>query len=95
MTKIPVVFSTDDNYAPYCATAIASVLKNSEPSTEFEFYILTANLSKEIQYKFNALTKIKNCSINFIYVKQDEFKDCPVWDYTSFNNLLISTRYYI
>jgi FkbM family methyltransferase len=88
MTKIPVVFSTDENYAPYCATAIASILKNSEKSTEFEFYVLTTKLSKEIQYKFNELIKIKDCSINFIFINKDDFKACPITRYFALENYL-------
>lgn len=78
MKKIPVVLSTDENYAPYCATTIASVLENSEKNTEFDFYILTAKLSKETKGKFQDLKKIKNYSINFVSVNKDLFRDCPV-----------------
>jgi lipopolysaccharide biosynthesis glycosyltransferase len=81
MTKIPIVFSTDENYAPYCAAAIASVLINSDPSTEFVFYILTTNLSLKVQYNFNKLINIKKCSINFILINKYDFISCPINQY--------------
>lgn len=37
---IPVIFSTDENYAPYCSVAIASMLKNCDPKRKYIIYIL-------------------------------------------------------
>ena len=77
MAKIPIVLSTDENYAPYCATTIASILKNSKKETELEFHILSAGLPKKTKEKFQELKKIKDCSLNFVTVNKDNFVDCP------------------
>jgi lipopolysaccharide biosynthesis glycosyltransferase len=77
MAKIPIVLSTDENYAPYCATTIASVLKSSKEDSDLSFYILTAKLSEKTKEKFQELKKIKDCSIDFIDVDKDAFKNCP------------------
>jgi lipopolysaccharide biosynthesis glycosyltransferase len=78
MTKIPLVYATDENYAPYCATSIASVLKNSKINTEFIFYILAEEMSEETKKKFQALKKIKDCSIYFITIDKEQFRRCPI-----------------
>ncbi len=86
MTTIPIILSTDENYAPYCATTIASILTNSKKETELNFYILATNLSKETRNKFQELTKIKKCSIDFIIVDKNDFKHCPITHYFSIEN---------
>lgn len=40
---IPVFFASDDGYAPYTATAMASVLKNTKSCVDF--YVLSNNIS--------------------------------------------------
>jgi lipopolysaccharide biosynthesis glycosyltransferase len=83
MATIPIVLSTNENYAPYCATTIASLLVNSKKETELNFYILAINLSKKTRNKFQELKKIKNCSIDFIIIDKNDFKHCPITRYFS------------
>ncbi len=42
--QIPVVFATNDNYAPYTATAIASILCSASPENYYRIYILHTGL---------------------------------------------------
>lgn len=72
--EIPIALITDETFAPYCATAIASVLRNTESNTELSFYILTAGLSQIVKEKLNGLKSIKDCSINFVHINRDDFK---------------------
>lgn len=37
--QIPVVFATNDNYAPYTGVAIASILHNASPENYYRIYI--------------------------------------------------------
>jgi len=41
----PIVFSTDDNYAPYAGAAIQSVIQNANSRNEYRIYILHTSLS--------------------------------------------------
>lgn len=42
--QIPVVFATNDNYAPYTGTAIASILCSASPENYYRIYILHTGL---------------------------------------------------
>lgn len=78
MITIPIVLSTDENYAPYCATTITSILANSKKGDKLNFYILNTNLSSETKNKFKELKKIKNCSIDFLTINENHFNNCPI-----------------
>lgn len=43
--QIPVVFATNDNYAPYTGVAIASILHNASPENYYRIYILHTGLA--------------------------------------------------
>ena len=49
MNKIPVFLASDDNYSPFCATTMASILMHTK---EFiEFYILDCGISQKNKIK--------------------------------------------
>ncbi len=75
--KIPIALITDENFAPYCATTMASVLRNAGKDTELSFYILTEGLSQTVKDKFNELRAIKECSIDYILINKDDFRGLP------------------
>lgn len=75
--RIPVALITDENFAPYCATAMASILRHAGSDAELSFHILTAGLSQTVKDKFNGLKEIKDCSINFIGIDRGEFRGLP------------------
>lgn len=44
---IPIVFASDENYAPYMATAMQSVMENANKEQRYKFIILHKNLQEE------------------------------------------------
>lgn len=44
---IPVFFATDDNYAPFVAVTLESILDNASKEFQYKFYILTTSISDE------------------------------------------------
>ena len=49
---IPVFFSCDDNYAPYLAVAIKSLIENgNKEKYEYEINVLNTDISKENKEK--------------------------------------------
>ena len=93
--KIPIFLSSDDNYAPFVATTIASICNNTEAFCEF--YVLDSGISNENKNKICYLkNSFKNFSIEFINVKpEEEFKNinyCNAGNYISistYNRFLI------
>ena len=43
----PIVFATDDNYAPYAGVAIRSIISNADPRNTYRIFILYSSLSEE------------------------------------------------
>lgn len=74
---IPVFLSSDDNYAPFVSTTIASIMSNT--NSDVDFYILDGGISFENVEKIKDLKNIfKNFSIEFIEINTNkEFKDFP------------------
>jgi len=67
MHKIPIFLSSDNNYAPYIATTIASVCNNTKSFVDF--YILDGGIKHENREKICSLKeKFNNFSIEFINI---------------------------
>ena len=67
---IPIVLSSDDNYAPFMYTTLLSILKNSYAKTFYVFFLLVPpNFSNKYQNLILKLTNIYKCSIHFIIIK--------------------------
>ncbi len=65
MANIPIFLSSDNNYAPFVATTIASICDNTESFCRF--YILDSGISIENQRKIISLNEtFNNFSIEFI-----------------------------
>jgi lipopolysaccharide biosynthesis glycosyltransferase len=75
MSNIPVFLASDNNYAPFVATTIASTCDNT--NSFIEFYILDGGITKQNQEKICSLkNKFTNFSIEFIPLDLDkEFPD--------------------
>ena len=72
MCKIPVFMASDENFAPFVAITMASILKNT--SSFVEFYVLDSGISKKNKQKIINLNKFfKNFSIEFIEVDTDKY----------------------
>lgn len=65
--SIAIVFSTDDNYAPYTSTAIFSLTENCNKLKKYNVFIFYSNLS---QTNIQLLSKLctDNVAINFINI---------------------------
>ena len=48
---IPIFFASDNNYAPYLAVAIKSLLANASTDYFYKIHILTTNLDKDLCVK--------------------------------------------
>ncbi|AEM21638.1 glycosyl transferase, family 8 [Brachyspira intermedia PWS/A] len=60
-----ICLSSDNNYAPYMGTAIASILKNSLEDEKIIFHLIDGGITKENKDKILSLKNIKECEINF------------------------------
>ena len=63
--SIPIFLSSDNNYAPYMAATIVSILENTEAF--INFYILDGGISDQNIEKISSMGKnYDNCSLEFI-----------------------------
>ena len=65
---IPVFFSSDDNYVPFLAVAITSLLENASKDYNYDIIILNTGINKENKKKIEKL-KNNNANIKFVDVK--------------------------
>lgn len=63
---IPIVFSTDNNYALYLGVTLQSLIVNSDKSTNYDIIILEENLHEAIKNRYMDLIRnYSNISIRF------------------------------
>lgn len=96
MSGIPIFIASDDNYAPFIATAIASICDNTKSFCEF--YVLDSGISITNQEKICELkSRFNNFSVEFL--KIDLEKDLNSIEYknpfvhstiSTYNRFLIS-----
>ncbi len=66
---VPVVFASDDAYAPVLTVAIDSMLKNADPERYYDVVVLTSNISGDHQATMHAyLGRHANARITFFDV---------------------------
>lgn len=72
---IPVVFATDDSYAPYCSVAIASIIQNASPANYYRIYIFHTGLSDRCISLLEEMS-VENCAVRCLNVQTpiDEYK---------------------
>lgn len=63
--KIPIFFAVDDEYIPFLAVALQSLIANSSKENEYLIKILYTNISQENQSKINQY-KRENVDIEFV-----------------------------
>lgn len=75
MSNIPIFLSSDDNYAPFVATTIASICDNTKSFCEF--YVLDGGIREENKGKLCELkNQFDNFSIEFIKINvEKEFRN--------------------
>ena len=62
---IPIFFTIDENYIPFLAVTMESIIENSNKSNKYEIKVLYTNIEKESKKKIKKLEKEK-ISIDFI-----------------------------
>ena len=68
---IPIILSTDNEYAPFTYTTIVSILENGYVNTFYAFYlIIPSNFSKIIENQIFELINKYKCCIYFIYIEK-------------------------
>ena len=67
---IPICFASDDNYIPFLAVAIASLLDNANKKNFYKIYVLTTQLKQENMDKIQKL-QTPNSKIEFISLAKE------------------------
>jgi len=74
--SIPVFLASDNNYSPFVATTILSIIKNTK--SFISFYVLDGGIHQSNKRKILSLSrKYKNFSVEFINMKTFELKKFP------------------
>ena len=92
MNNIPVFLPSDNNYVPYLATCMVSILSNT--TSFIDFYILDSGITEENKKKIVEIKKqFHNFSIEFLYIDTNkEFEDMVTSDWinkSGYNRFLI------
>ena len=68
--EIPIFFASDNNYAPYLAVAIKSLLSNASPDYFYRIHVLTTNLDESLCEKLQKLAT-PNSTIEIISLAEE------------------------
>lgn len=68
--EIPIFFATDNNYAPFLAVTLKSLLENSSKEYFYKVYILTSVIHPDLKTKINNVLT-ENSSIDYICVNDE------------------------
>ena len=72
--RIPVFLAADDNYAPFVATTMASILKNTK--SHIDFYVLSDGITDKNKAKIaNERKWFKNFSLRFVDLDSDKLQE--------------------
>ena len=77
MTKLNIAFAPDDGYMNMTIVSMFSALQNNIDS-EVEFIILYSKLSDASWEKLKNIENKFNCSIRYIKMNEEVFKDLPM-----------------
>ncbi|MBQ7158389.1 MAG: glycosyltransferase family 8 protein [Treponema sp.] len=72
--EIPIFFAIDDNYAPFFAVALTSLLDNASKNFFYKIYVLTTSLRKEYADRLRLIVDdlaVDNASIDFVSMKDE------------------------
>lgn len=75
INSINIVFACDNNYAQHLCVSMASILLNGKNDFYYKFFILDGGISEKNKNKIKSLNYIKNFSIKFYEMKDDNFSD--------------------
>ena len=68
-SAVPIVFATDNGFAPFCAVSIASLIMNCNKSRQYQIYVFYDQLSSEHMQKLKSMEQ-NNISIELVQVSQ-------------------------
>lgn len=91
---VPIVFATNDNYAPYMAVTIESLMENASTQRYYDLYVFYDYLSKQHKNKISLLNyKYENLGIEFIninsYIENSELYSKSHYSKEMYYRLLI------
>lgn len=66
---IPIFFSCDDNYIPFLAVTIRSIIDNANPNNEYNFYVLNSGFAQEGMDEIKKLEQ-ENVTVTFVNVSE-------------------------
>lgn len=92
---INICFSSDNNYCQHLGVTIASILKNSKHSDNYNFFIMDGGISAKNKNRIEALKKIKNFNIYYIQMDNSDFANCPMTNYVNYITLPTYYRFKI
>ena len=72
--EIPIFFAIDDNYAPFFAVALTSLLYNASKDYFYKIYVLTTSLRKEYADRLQLIVDdlaLNNATIDFVSMKDE------------------------
>lgn len=65
-TMINIIYSSSDQYFPYCLTSMYSLLENNSELTDVHFYVLSNNICNTNKDKMLTVCSAHNASLTFI-----------------------------
>lgn len=71
--EINVCFAIDNNYAQHTGCVIASILKNSDISDKYNFYIISNGIADKNKEFFEKLKSIRDFELSFLDVDNKDF----------------------
>ena len=90
--NIPVVFSVDDNYAPYLSVCLQSLILHSSKKYNYDIWILDGGLGKDRQTRIlKLINNTPNISIRFFDITS--FSELGNYTFSISNHASIANYY--
>ena len=77
MKQYNILCATDNNFIPYCGVMLTSLFENNK-EVKFNVFIISSGLNKKNITDFAALADLYQQKIEFIIVKEELLKNCPI-----------------
>lgn len=74
---IPIVFASNENYAPYMSVAIRSIIEHKSPDKEYRVYVLHSGLRRETLALLQKMT-VEGLCVQAVDITE-RVKDCPLY----------------
>ena len=78
METINIVFSTDNNYAPYMGVAICSIFENKKEGYLIDVYVLDGGISEDNKVKLKVLEDRYDFKIIYVEIGKILYLDCDI-----------------